>query len=163
MPTDSISSAHAFIIMGIVLAALQFLYRYWDKKDTKEIAEILKSNIELIIKTVDEGVKSFDPHIERTKLTHEWAFQLKEAHLVKDSTGLPLMYRNVQTENTMEELVKIAHKTAQTELHISEILRNIKGSQNEQLHKIELLSEKIESHQKVCTQQYNELKDKGHS
>lgn len=154
-----ISAPVAFLIMGLILAALQFLYRYWDKQDTKEIAKMLEKSINRIVLTVNEGVHSFDPHVERAKLTHEWMYQMKETQSVKDSTGLPLIYRNVTAENTLEELVKIAHKSATTEMHISEILKNIEERQTKQEEKIEKLSDRVEQHQSTCTKQYNDLKD----
>lgn len=164
MEPATMPNQHLIVILGCILAALQFLYRWWDKQDTKEIIKAFnKQSIKIInssneqsikiIDTVNDGIKSFDPHIERTKSTHEWIFALHEQHKATDANGVPLVFRNVHAENIMDELVKLAHTTTTTQLHISKILDKMEV-------KFDDVGTQISKHQGICTKQFNKLKEK---
>jgi len=134
--------AAIILCLQIILAIVQFLYRFWDKKNTRIIIDSING-------TVTEKVKSFDPHLERAKQSHEWIHQMKNQADVKDKAGLPLIYRNTVVEEMQLEMVKLTRTVASTQKYIA---RNIKE-----------VSTKIDTHGKDCIQQFNTLDKKIHT
>lgn len=59
-----------FIVFGIVLAIVQFLYRVWDKQDNKAVMDAAKKDTSRIIDTLDKGIGSFSEHVERGRDVH---------------------------------------------------------------------------------------------
>ena len=132
------------IILGlqIVLAIVQFMYRVWDKRHTREIITALQGSI-------TDSVQTFDPHVERSKQAHQWLYQMKEQNGVKDSAGLPLIYRSTCMEETQLELVKLTHTIADTQRYIASTVKKVAVG--------------IDAHKDECKAQFNQLDKKIHA
>jgi len=128
-------SGGTLITLAIILAAIQFLYRVWDKKDNKQILE-----------AIGKSVQHFDPHIERTKRTYGIVKSLQAMHEVRDDDGRPLMYLPKELLETQRELVSIAHVHASTQESIIKLL--------------EKMDNKIDIHKDQCKEQFQHIERK---
>lgn len=124
-----------FITLSIALVIVQFLYRIWDKKDNKEI-----------ITAIGNGLKSFEPQLERTKKIYAVVKDLKATYSVKDEDGRPLIYMPKEIIETQRELVKLTHTVALTQKYMAELLGRVE--------------EKLTVHGESCKDQFNRLDKK---
>jgi hypothetical protein len=111
---------------------LQFLYRYWDKADTK-----------LILTALAEGLKSFDSHVEMGKRTFGVLKDLKKDHDIRDDDGRPMWYMPKEMFETQRKLVDLASQQAAIQQHVVDLLTK--------------MEQRIEQHQTDCRNQFNRL------
>ena len=124
-----------FILLAVALAVAQFLYRFWDKKDTA-----------ILLKAFSESVKSFDPHIERTKQTLTLVKELNHMHDQRDSDGRPMWYTPKENLDGQRELIKLSALVAET--------------QKQMLALMARMDVKIDDHKITCVRQYSDLDKK---
>ena len=124
-----------FILLGVVLAVMQLVYRILDKRDNS-----------LILKAFSEALKSFDPHVARTEKTYTLIKKLSEMHNAKDSDGRPLWYVPKELIDNERELVKISGIIASTQERL--------------IHLFEKMDIKIDDHKSTCTSQFATLDKK---
>lgn len=119
-------------LFGAILMALQFLYRHWDKKDKKGI-----------LLAVSDTIKSFEPHVERTRRTYGIVKGIQKMTDIRDDDGRPMMYMPKEMIDTQRELVTLTAKIADTDARIVDILTKMEA--------------RIEQHQSDCRAQFTEL------
>lgn len=100
-----------FILLGVAIAIMQFLYRWWDNRDNK-----------LIISTINGVVKSFEPTVDQHREIHALVKELKKFHDVKDDSGRPMMY-------VPKELIDVQKDIAFTQKEITQLQKNITENQ----------------------------------
>jgi len=127
------SDKEFFLILAVVLAVVQFLYRLWDKKDNK-----------LVITAITTAVESFTPHIERTRRTYGIVKDLKKMHDVRDDDGRPLWYMPKEILETQREIVATQHLMAE--------------NQRNTLVLMEKVLDKVDRHHDNCKDQFTILK-----
>lgn len=123
------------VILAAAIMVMQFLYRWWDKKDNEQL-----------LKAISQGIASFEPHVERTKQTNGIVKALKALHDVHDDDGRPLIYMPKEIIETQREMVKLTHKMAMI--------------QGQQVHLLERMDQKIDDHKAECKNQFTQLDKK---
>jgi hypothetical protein len=129
------SDKEFFILLAVVLAVIQFLYRLWDKKDNK-----------LVIAAITSAVRSFEPDIERTRRTYGIVKDLKRMHDVRDDDGRPMWYLPKEIIETQREIVSTQHLMAE--------------NQKNTLVLMDKMIDKIDKHHDNCKSQFTKLDKK---
>jgi hypothetical protein len=130
-----LSTGQWMLVIGVALVILQFLYRYWDKKDNKEI-----------IRAISVAVSHFGPHVENTKRTYGIVKDLKRMHDVRDDDGRPIWYMPKEIIETQRKIVELIQVQAATQDQVVRLLAR--------------MDEKIDEHKADCKNQFNQLDKK---
>lgn len=158
------SDRDLFLIIGLALMLLQWLYRVWDKKDNKAILNVLTEDRLAIIAAIEKAVSSFGPHLERTRKTHGIVKSLKELHDVRDDDGRLMWFTPKETIETTRELVKLTHTIATSQKHITETQRTVAKLLERQELSAQKSADRIESmlimHGDSCKGQWDKLDKK---
>lgn len=162
-----ITDAELLLILAMVLACVQFLYRVWDKKDNKLILdamasrhtatlELMNTNNSAVLISIRTATESFTPHLEQGKRTFGILKDLKGMHDIRDEDGRPLWYMPKEIIETQRELAKLTHTVATTQKHIARIIEKQDIAIQSGHDKIEAM---LNTHQEACKNQYHQLKE----
>ncbi len=165
--TGILSDAELLLILALVLACVQFLYRVWDKKDNKLILdamatrhentlELMDINNTAILNSIKATTESFTPHLERSKRTFGLLKELKGLHEVRDEDGRPMWYMPKEIIETQRELTSMTHTIATTQKHIARIIERQDLEMKAGHDKIESI---VAKHAESCKDQFHTLKD----
>jgi len=156
-----------FILLALALALTQFLYRIWDKKDSKLVLENTNANTDKLLDQIKDGnsntlhaiektLETLSPHLERSRQVHGIVRDLKGMHEIRDDDGRFMWYTPRELIENVRELTQLSHTVATTQKHITKILER-QTILMEKSHKD--LEITLYEHQKACTNQYHILKD----
>lgn len=162
-----ITDAELLLILALILACVQFLYRVWDKKDNKLILdamaarhnamlEIMNTNNTAVLVSIKAVTESFTPHLEQGKRTFGILKDLKGMHDIRDDDGRPLWYMPKEIIETQRELTRLTHTVATTQKHIARIIEKQDTAIQAGHEKIEAM---LIAHQDICKNQYHQLKE----
>ena len=164
--SSTIPDAAFLLILALVLAVVQFLYRIWDKKDNKLILdamavshasmlELMSENNAAVLTSIKQAVENFSPVTAMTKRTFGVIKDLKGMHEVRDDDGRPLWYMPKEIIETQRELTKLTHTVATTQKHIARIIEKQDTMMTTNHDKIESI---VVKHSDTCKEQFHTLK-----
>lgn len=125
------SAKFLLVLMGCILAGLQIIYRWIDKKNIKDIKD-----------TINAGISSFEPHIERTRRIEG------EMKNVSHITEVIL--------STQQELIKLSETVASTQKIMFRLLEKHGEKINMDMTRVE---DKLVSHQESCKDQHQTTRE----
>jgi len=152
----SMTDKQFFILLATAIAVLQFLYRIWDKNDTKLVLAAIQESQATTLEAINQTLKTFAPHLERSRKIYGIVKDLKGMHDIRDDDGRFIWYMPREIIETQRELTQLTHTVATTQKHMAKILERqevLMQTGHEEIRK--LLSE----HQESCKNQYHALRD----
>lgn len=152
----SLTDKQIFLILALFLMVIQFIYRLWDKKDTKQTIDAINKNRDDILNTIKATLDALNPHIERSRKTLGIVQDLKHMHDIRDEDGRFIWYMPKEIIETQRELAAMTHTVATTQKHMAKILQAHEARAAEQAKEIKL---QLQTHQESCKNQFHELKD----
>lgn len=129
----TLTEAQFFLLFSFALVIIQFLYRVWDKKDSKAVIDSMTASNEKILKTlgdnnasimgvINESLKQFAPHLERNRKILGMVQELQAMHNVRDEDGRFIWYMPKEIIETLRELTKLTNVVANTQENIAKIM-----------------------------------------
>lgn len=113
--TVPLTGSHLFLVLGLVLIVMQFVFKVWEKRASSELIDAIQESNSAILQVIS-------PNIEKTRSIYGMVKDLKGMHSVRDDDGRFMWYMPKEIIETQRELVQLTTVLATTQEHLAKLL-----------------------------------------